>query len=220
MPRPPIKNFYKVKKERPPLSSFYKTPTDKEFKALSSIKKYFVLDKNNEPTFKESVKPKKATEKINLYKKMIGLYEKIIETKPQQVSKEVRKKEKLTIKEVVDLDKILQEIIKKIQVYERYLNQGGPGIIFHDSSLAGNGIPGSPLSVVNTGGGGNFTLLVPTGTVNGTNQIFVFTKAPSIVVVDQGRSMDRVSSDGTINWTIVGTTITLAIAPTFDIYGY
>lgn len=62
------------------------------------------------------------------------------------------------------------------------------------------------------------SLLTATGTVDGSNTTFTFTTAPEIIVVDQGRSMRQTSSDGTVNWT--GTTsVTLAIAPTFDIYG-
>lgn len=56
------------------------------------------------------------------------------------------------------------------------------------------------------------------GTVDGSNTIFVFAKAPNVVSVDQGRVMQKVSSDGTVNWTGT-TTITLTIAPNFDIFG-
>lgn len=55
------------------------------------------------------------------------------------------------------------------------------------------------------------------GAVNGINQVFVWTTAPTVIVVDQGRPMQKVSSDGTINWTGT-TTTTLAVAPNFDIF--
>lgn len=59
---------------------------------------------------------------------------------------------------------------------------------------------------------------VPTsGVVNGSNQVFVWATAPSVIVVDQGRAMQKTSSDGTVNWTGTLTT-TLTVAPTFDIY--
>lgn len=59
---------------------------------------------------------------------------------------------------------------------------------------------------------------VPTsGVVNGVNQVFTWTTAPTVIVVDQGRAMQQVSSDGTVNWTGT-TTTTLTVAPTFDIY--
>ncbi len=57
-----------------------------------------------------------------------------------------------------------------------------------------------------------------TGSVDGVNQTFTFAVAPNVISVDQGRVMQKVSSDGTVNWT--GTSvITLSIAPTFDIFG-
>jgi len=63
---------------------------------------------------------------------------------------------------------------------------------------------------------GSLPSTVPTGTVDGTNQVFVFTGVPSIIVRD-GVMMRKTSSDGSPNWT--GTnTITLTIAPTFDIF--
>lgn len=68
------------------------------------------------------------------------------------------------------------------------------------------------------GGGGGGPFQQPTGIVNGTNKVFVFTTAPNIIAVDNGRVMQKVSSDGTVNWTGT-TTVTLTIAPTFDIFG-
>lgn len=63
-----------------------------------------------------------------------------------------------------------------------------------------------------------FTKLDATGTVDGSNTAFTFTTAPQIIVVD-GRGLQKTQSDGTVNWT--GTTsVTLTIAPNFDIYGY
>ncbi len=93
---------------------------------------------------------------------------------------------------------------------------GGISTVSHDSTLTGNGTPSNPLSVVATP---SFTIITATGAVNGINQSFVFATTPSVIVVDQGRVMRQISSDGNINWT--GTTnVTLQIAPTSDIYGY
>lgn len=62
------------------------------------------------------------------------------------------------------------------------------------------------------------TVLTATGTVNGVNTSFTFTSAPVVITVDQSRVMQQTSSDGTVNWT--GTTsVVLAIAPNFDIFG-
>lgn len=68
-------------------------------------------------------------------------------------------------------------------------------------------------------GGGSFAVMVPTGTVNGINRSFTFSSAPQIIVLDNGNVMNKVSSDGTVNWT--GTTaVTLTQAPNFNIYGF
>lgn len=68
--------------------------------------------------------------------------------------------------------------------------------------------------------GSSFSVLVPTGTVNGSNQTFVFSSAPSVIVLDNGNMMNKVSSDGTMNWTVVGTTVTLNQSPNFNIFGF
>lgn len=73
--------------------------------------------------------------------------------------------------------------------------------------------------VINALGGGSFSVLVPTGTVNGTNRTFVFGTAPQVVILDNGNIMNKVSSDGTINWTGT-TTIVLAQAPNFNIFAF
>jgi hypothetical protein len=57
-----------------------------------------------------------------------------------------------------------------------------------------------------------------TGAVNGSNQTFTWTTAPNVMAVDQGRVMQKISSDGTVNWTGTTTTV-LSIAPIFDVYG-
>jgi hypothetical protein len=61
-------------------------------------------------------------------------------------------------------------------------------------------------------------ILAATGTVNGSNTVFTFAYAPQIIVVDGGKFMQQTSSDGTVNWTGT-TTITLTVAPNFDIFG-
>ena len=68
-------------------------------------------------------------------------------------------------------------------------------------------------------GPGGLTIAVPTGNVDGVNTVFAFAVAPQLIVVDQGRTMQKVSSDGTVNWTGT-TTVTLSVAPNFDIYGF
>jgi len=72
------------------------------------------------------------------------------------------------------------------------------------------------ISVIASGSGS--APQTPTGAINGVNKVFVFAIAPTMVAVDQGKFMQRVSADTTVNWTLSGTTITLAVAPTFDIF--
>lgn len=56
----------------------------------------------------------------------------------------------------------------------------------------------------------------PTEKPNGLIRIFTFVHPP-LVIVSDGVSLQKISSDGTVNWTGT-TTITMEIAPTFDIY--
>lgn len=67
------------------------------------------------------------------------------------------------------------------------------------------------------GGGGGFQQPI-SGAVDGANAVFVWSVAPNAISIDQGRVMQKVSSDGTVNWTGT-TTITLTNPPNFDIYG-
>lgn len=67
--------------------------------------------------------------------------------------------------------------------------------------------------------GGSFSVQVPIGIVNGVNRTFVFATAPSVIVLDNGNFMNRVSVDGTVNWTGT-TTVILSQSPLFNIYGF
>lgn len=84
------------------------------------------------------------------------------------------------------------------------------------------------LTILNPGGNEEIEIAssvggaiqTPTGTVNGTNTIFTFTRVPTVIFVDGGRGMKATSSDGTVNWTVVGLVVTLVVAPNFDIWGF
>lgn len=56
------------------------------------------------------------------------------------------------------------------------------------------------------------------GSINGSNTVFTWAVAPKAICVDNGRVMQKVSSDGTVNWSGT-TTTTLTNAPNFDIFG-
>ncbi len=93
---------------------------------------------------------------------------------------------------------------------------GGVSQVYHDDTLSGAGTQASPLTVVG-GGSGAAGYQAPTGTVNGSNAVFVFATAPNAVSVD-GVCLRKTASDTTVNWTGT-TTITLTVAPNFDIFG-
>lgn len=82
-------------------------------------------------------------------------------------------------------------------------------------TITGQGLKSDPYVISSTASSVGYQS--PTGTVNGTNQSFTFTTAPNAISVD-GVTIQKVSSDGTINWN--GTTsIILSVAPNFDIFG-
>lgn len=77
---------------------------------------------------------------------------------------------------------------------------------------------GSTVNVTVSGSSGSGFQQPTSGAINGSNQTFIFALPPNAISVDQGRVMQKVSSDGTINWTGT-TTVVLTIAPTFDVFG-
>lgn len=86
-----------------------------------------------------------------------------------------------------------------ISITSSYSNGKGDVVI---SSTASGGLGGSGYQAPLSGG------------LTGTN---TWTTAPNVIVVDQGRTMQKVSVDGTVNWT--GTTVTvLSVAPNNDIF--
>lgn len=75
------------------------------------------------------------------------------------------------------------------------------------------------LLVSGTGGGGGSGYQQPlTGTVDGVNATFTWATAPNVIVVDEGRTMQKVTADlSTTNWSGTTTTV-LSVAPTYDIF--
>lgn len=81
-------------------------------------------------------------------------------------------------------------------------------------SIKWDGVQWIPYTASASGSG----FQVPTsGTINGINATYVWATAPNVIVVDGGRAMQKISSDGTVNWTGTTTTV-LTIAPTFDVF--
>lgn len=124
------------------------------------------------------------------------------------------KKHPIEYKEIKNVPD-LTDMHKLIEFFKRGGFRGGGDTVAAGTNISittTNGIKTISSSVTTVG------FQVPTGTVNGVNQTFVFAQAPNVIVVDDGRPMRQISSDGTVNWTGT-TTVVMTIAPNFDIYG-
>lgn len=66
----------------------------------------------------------------------------------------------------------------------------------------------------------SFTVMIPTGVIDGSNVIYTFPVAPSIINIDNGITINKTNKiDGSSNWTGI-TTVTLQVqAPTSNIWG-
>lgn len=95
---------------------------------------------------------------------------------------------------------------------------GGLSKVIHDDTLTGDGTTAKPLSVLATG---SFTLLTTNSVIDDSNQTFVFTASPSLVVINGQTWRQGSTSGGVIMWTKVGTTVTTAfpVGQGGDIYG-
>lgn len=83
-------------------------------------------------------------------------------------------------------------------------------------------IAGTNITISPSGGTGDVTInasgfQLPTGSVNGVNQVFVFAKAPNAIAVD-GQPLQKVDQLGNIYWTGT-TTVTLTFAPNQSVFG-
>lgn len=61
--------------------------------------------------------------------------------------------------------------------------------------------------------------ITATGTVNGSNTVFVFSSVPTYIVAD-GVWFKATDSNGGVQWSAVGTTITMVNPPATSIYGF
>lgn len=108
-------------------------------------------------------------------------------------------KDKLGINEIDKLTKILDR---------RYIHGGG------DTVTAGTNVTitrnANGDKVINATGGSGTTVLAATGTIDDTNTIFTFTSVPTIVVINGASYAATSTVGGTLAWTNVGTTVTLA----------
>ncbi len=113
------------------------------------------------------------------------------------------------------LDNRTSFLINKINNLPRATT--GTGTV--NSIIAGTGIsvdstdPANPI-VIAIGGGGGFTLLPATGSINGNNPTFTFTQQPTYIISDG--VWYRVNKGWT--WSVL--TATMTVPPNDDIYGF
>ena len=62
------------------------------------------------------------------------------------------------------------------------------------------------------------SIVTPPEVPDGIITAFTFVSKPKLVFVDGGRAVQEVSGDSTVNWTYAGTTLTMTVAPNFDIF--
>jgi hypothetical protein len=216
-----------------------KKTQDKAYRDLTNAVSNLEQQINNIERYDDSIIEKKWTVTIEEIRKQIGAW-KQFELKGEEI---VDKINALPIREEDQIDKEhikgLVDLEKKVNSIEIRPSRGGgmrglgifidgvdKGIVQYINLIAGTNMTltytqsnGRNDILFDASGGGSFTKLIATGTVDGSNTSFTFTSAPVQIIVDGGRSMQKVSSDGTVNWT--GTTsVTLTVAPNSDIYAF
>lgn len=114
-------------------------------------------------------------------------------------------------------EEYIESLQKRMEEFERF-TKGNFDVRIGVSKTELKALQNRVTTLESSSSSGGLSLLTATGTVDGSNTSFTFATAPSIIVVDQGRMMQQVSSDGTVNWT--GTTsVSLTVAPQNDVYG-
>lgn len=77
--------------------------------------------------------------------------------------------------------------------------------------------PATGRVLISNSGGGGFTELPATGTVDGSNAVFTFTQQPTYIVSDHAW-YKATNKSGSTNWTGT-TTVTMVVPPQEDIFG-
>jgi hypothetical protein len=107
--------------------------------------------------------------------------------------------DRLDVKAIKNIEKLIRKIVSQ------EWNYGGPGVIFHDTSLVGDGSPGAPLKVV--GGGVHFE--TPVGVLDGVNVNFVVANTPKAVILNQ----QTYFQDDGYTFNSITMTITMLVTP-------
>lgn len=198
-----------VKKAKKLLESFFKKIQDEIEPELTLLRKDLESkEKNSQALFNE---------KLKLYSTDIAS----LRQSDSLLSKRIKKEISLVEKDIKSLRKEIYSFGSQVQLLQNssFIGQSGQ-INFKNGtgttvSVSANQ-QGSIDVSVNVSSGG---YQQPTsGNVDGTNKIFKFATAPSVLVVDNQRIIQNKNSDGTVNWTGT-TTITLTVAPNFDLFG-
>lgn len=132
--------------------------------------------------------------------------------------KKIREDKVLGIEHISNFTDGLEQTIRPIRSLAAGF-RGGGDVVTAGSNITITTLPSGQKQIASTGGGGGggSGYQAATGTVDGSNTIFVFATEPTAISVD-GQSLQKTSSDGTVNWTGT-TTITLTVAPNRDIFG-
>ena len=109
--------------------------------------------------------------------------------------------------------------IKGVQLY---INGAKKGLVSSINLISGTNINltysassgRNDILIDGTGGGGGFTKLTATGTVNGTNTAFTFTQEPLYIISDGAWYQKNKG------WTWSDPTATMSVPPNDDIYGF
>ena len=200
------------------------TFSEKDTDMKESNKSIEQLKKNIEDQvgfIERAIKNAKEDIGLDLDKIQNGLESKISERVSKEELLKVEKIVKDILKDIEKLNKGLYEFSSALQVSSNGVYVGNATLINFKSgtnttvSVSQNGT-GLDVKYNSTGGGSSGFQQPLSGAVNGINQTYTWATAPNVLSVDNGRVIQKVSSDGTINWTGTTTTV-LSIAPNNDI---
>jgi hypothetical protein len=194
--------------------------TEKELVYLmSELRKVFQHDLES---MKAQITPKKGVDyddgvspdEVSIASRVIDMLPKTKELDLKPIFDNIKEIES----KVPTMESIVKELkSKKLLVETRKVNGmdvnmndmrwhgGGLSTVAHDGTLTGNGTPSSPLSVV--GGGGGYTVLAVTGTINDTNVTFTVASLPQELVIN---GMSYIPAGGAITWSYLAGTLTLS----------
>lgn len=183
------------------------------------------------PEAKDGRTPSKE-ELVELFTPLIPKYKEVSLDTPKEVVEKINKSrgEKIKRSRVEGLDEVesiartsqrqVQNFISlggnrqtKLQLNGVMVATGADTLNFVGGTLVPTGDGTTVTYTPSSSGGGGFQAPL-SGGLTGTN---TWTTAPNVIVVDGGRAMQKVSTDGTVNWTGTTTTI-LIINPNFDVF--